>query len=100
MVQHQLDQLLRSVQADHPDTPVDRLRLVIEHAYGTWDRAPVQSYRLILTERAVRRLLALEVLPECARAGEGQPTKVDAPCTGIAGETSTVVAAGWTPEAG
>jgi hypothetical protein len=53
-----VETVVRRVQADHPSVALHTLEAVVERTYEELAGARVQTYRLILTEREVRRNLA------------------------------------------
>ena len=53
-----VETVVRRVQADHPSVSLHTLEAVVERTYEELAGARVQTYRLILTEREVRRNLA------------------------------------------
>ena len=54
----EVETVVRRVQADHPSVSLHTLEAVVERTYDELADARVQTYRLILTEREVRRSLA------------------------------------------
>jgi hypothetical protein len=54
----EVETVVRRVQADHPSVSLHTLEAVVERTYDELADARVQTYRLILTEREVRRNLA------------------------------------------
>ncbi len=61
---------LRGLVADlhdqHPEVAVDRITSLVEQAHAEHLTSRVQTYRMILVERSVRRLLAADLGP-CGR---------------------------------
>ncbi len=54
----EVETVVRRVQADHPSVSLHTLEAVVERTYDELADARVQTYRLILTEREVRRTLS------------------------------------------
>jgi hypothetical protein len=55
-----VDQLTARLVSARPDVEPARLREMVLEAYEGLERAPVQNFRIILTERAVRARLHAE----------------------------------------
>jgi hypothetical protein len=53
----EIDALARRMHAHHPHVSLATLTALVEEAHGDLAGSPVQSFRMILTERAVRRRL-------------------------------------------
>jgi hypothetical protein len=54
----ELDALARRMHAHHPHVSLATLTALVEEAHADLAGSPVQSFRMILTERAVRRRLS------------------------------------------
>lgn len=54
---NEIDALARRMQAQHPHASLATLTALVEEAHADLAGSPVQSFRMILTERAVRRRL-------------------------------------------
>jgi hypothetical protein len=64
----EVEMVVRRLQADHPSVSLHTLSAVVERTYDELADARVQTYRLILTERGVRRSLA-----DSAQRGQDAP---------------------------
>lgn len=53
----EIDALAQRLHANHPHVPLATLTALVEAAHGDLAGSTVQSFRMILTERAVRRRL-------------------------------------------
>jgi hypothetical protein len=56
----EVDRLVRILQERYPDVGSETLSSLIEQAHAELAAARIQSYRMVLTERAVRRRLTSE----------------------------------------
>ena len=55
---HEINTLALRIGEHHPDLSLATVTALVEQAHAELDGAKVQSFRMILTERAVRRRLA------------------------------------------
>lgn len=58
--QREISSLSLHLARDHPEVSLAAITSMVEDEHAALAQAPVQGFRMILTERAVRRRLALQ----------------------------------------